>query len=268
MRIVFCAVALVLLLRIRFGWYPECGKAFEEERTILLHRIDELAHLQNITKVTYREAGISSFDVPIAAVDTADQARHGADGVAVEQQDQGATHGPTIESLRNKKLLGFPRGAPHVAPGERCDTPKLIHQTWKNRVIPSVFTPHIDTWLTLHPKWEYRFYTDSDILRFIEDRFPEYLQMFKNYPQPIMRADAIRYFLLYEYGGVYVDLDFEALRPLDASLLGPHACLIGQEPLAHAHVLNRVDRLICNALMASCARHPFWLHVFEVGSMV
>jgi hypothetical protein len=29
-------------------------------------------------------------------------------------------------------------------------------------------------------------------------------------------------------------------------------------------VLNRVGRLICNALMISCARHPFWLHVFEV----
>ena len=72
--------------------------------------------------------------------------------------------------------------------------------------------------------------------------------MFKDYPEPIMRADAIRYFLLYEYGGVYVYLDFEALRPLDEferrqhkghdlphdavppaqSLLGPHSCLIGQ----------------------------------------
>jgi hypothetical protein len=90
-----------------------------------------------------------------------------------------AAEGPTIESLRHGGHSKFPPGAAFVPPGRMCNTPKLLHQTWKNRVIPSVFTPHIDSWLTNHPKWEYRFYTDGDILRFIKERFPEYLQMFK-----------------------------------------------------------------------------------------
>ena len=47
-----------------------------------------------------------------------------------------------------------------------------------------------------------------------------------------MRVDAVRYFLRYHYGGVYADLDFEALKPLDA-LLVEKDLVLGQEPAAH-----------------------------------
>lgn len=76
----------------------------------------------------------------------------------------------------------------------------------------------------------------------------------------IKRADAIRYFLLDHFGGLYVDLDFEALRPID-DLLAGHGLVIGQEPYVHSRVLYNVDRLMCNAFMASCPRHPFWATV-------
>ena len=81
--------------------------------------------------------------------------------------------------------------------------------------------------------------------------------MFTGYQQEIKRADAIRYFLLDFYGGLYVDLDFEALQPIKG-LLDGHGLVIGQEPYEHSRVLYDVDRLMCNAFMASCPHHPFW----------
>ena len=95
--------------------------------------------------------------------------------------------------------------------------------------------------------------------------------MFDNYKSEIQRADAVRYFLLYEYGGVYADIDFEALKSMNSFIDEnghskdgiKNGCIIGQEPFEHAHILYNKKRLICNAIMISCAKHPFWLLVFQ-----
>eukprot|EP01052_Picozoa_sp_SAG31_P020854 SAG31_NODE_1586_length_7821_cov_3.086765_2_plen_123_part_00 len=93
------------------------------------------------------------------------------------------------------------------------------------------FEPRIQSWLRVNPGWEYRFWTDADNKELIKTKFPEYLEMYEWYPENIQRADAIRYFILYEFGGVYADLDFEALQPLDQLLATPgytSGLIIGQ----------------------------------------
>ena len=139
----------------------------------------------------------------------------------------------------------------------RCEIPRIIHQTWKNDLVSYTAAQRIRTWIKQNPSWEYRLWTNEDNLRFMSEHYPQHLAMFKGYKQEIKRADAVRYFLLDHYGGLYVDLDFESLRPIDPLLKG-RGLVIGQEPWAHSHVLYDVDRLICNAFMASCPHHPFW----------
>jgi len=70
-----------------------------------------------------------------------------------------------------------------------------------------------------------------------------------------------RYFVLYEYGGLYADLDMECLRPVDAALNGSD-CIVSQEPLEHAEFLAPVGTpLVSNALLACRPGHPFLAHV-------
>ena len=73
---------------------------------------------------------------------------------------------------------------------------------------------------------------------------------------------ACRYFVLYEYGGLYADVDMECLRPIDAALNGSD-CVVSQEPLEHAEFLAPVGGapLVSNALMACRPGHPFLAHV-------
>ncbi|GJJ07480.1 hypothetical protein Clacol_001682 [Clathrus columnatus] len=85
--------------------------------------------------------------------------------------------------------------------------PRIIHQTWK---------------------------TDS---------LPEHT--FDAYTYPIQRADAIRYFVLYHYGGVYIDLDIGCLRSLDPLLQFP-VILPKTIPVG-----------VSNDLMFSAKHHPF-----------
>jgi mannosyltransferase OCH1-like enzyme len=42
---------------------------------------------------------------------------------------------------------------------------------------------------------------------FIATHYPWFLDTFNGYKYPIQRADSIRYFALYHYGGIYIDLD-------------------------------------------------------------
>ena len=61
---------------------------------------------------------------------------------------------------------------------------------------------------------------------------------------------------------MYVDLDFESIKPFD-DLLGRHSVILGREPNAHAHIISDTDMLLCNALMASVPGHPLWKETFQ-----
>lgn len=64
-------------------------------------------------------------------------------------------------------------------------------------------------------------WTDAGSREFIAEHYSWFLDTFDAYPYPIQRADAIRYFALHHYGGVYIDLDIGCLRPLDPLLVFP-----------------------------------------------
>lgn len=61
-------------------------------------------------------------------------------------------------------------------------------------------------------------WTDADSRKFLVEHYPWFVAIFDAYPYPIQRADAIRYFVLYHYGGIYMDLDVGCHRPCDPLL--------------------------------------------------
>src|SRR6185503_9275839 len=93
--------------------------------------------------------------------------------------------------------------------------PKVIHQTWKTPDVPPQWRDYARTWQDLHPAWQYHLWTDEANRAFVAEHYPRLLPAFDAYPYAIQRADAVRYCLLHRYGGVYIDLDIECLRPID-----------------------------------------------------
>lgn len=142
--------------------------------------------------------------------------------------------------------------------------PPLIHQTWKDADLPPVWQKWAESWRLHHPGWGYRLWTDADNRAFLQEHFPWFLPVYDGYPEPIMRADAIRYFLLDHFGGLYVDLDFECLKPVP-DLLDGRELVLGCEPEAHTRLLlarrRGFTRIVGNAFIASRPGHPFWTHV-------
>jgi hypothetical protein len=109
-------------------------------------------------------------------------------------------------------------------------------------------------------------WTDADNRALIQQHYAWFLPIYDNYPEAIMRVDAARYFILYHHGGVYVDLDFECLRPIETLLAGKEF-VIGLEPTVHLERAlpqeRQLDRILCNAFIASVPRHLFWEHLFK-----
>ena len=139
--------------------------------------------------------------------------------------------------------------------------PQIIHQTWKDEQIPQPMRALATSWKRNHPDWEYRLWTEEENREFIQTHYPEFLTRYDAYIYPIQRVDAVRYFLLYTFGGLYIDLDFECFHSLEPLLSG-HECLFGLEPQAHCEIHHR-ERIIGNALMATAPEHPFFQVIIE-----
>lgn len=152
----------------------------------------------------------------------------------------------------------------------RTDTcspiPRLIHQTWKTRDVPLEFQALQRSWIDRNPGFEYRFWTDEDIGRFIAEEHPALLPVFHGYADPIARIDLARYLILRRFGGVYADLDFECLRPIDGLLEG-RSFVVGLEPEEHGRLAKAVERglprILCPSFLASVPGHPFWDHLLD-----
>ena len=89
--------------------------------------------------------------------------------------------------------------------------PKIIHQIWIGSPLPRKYYRWQKSWQEHHPDWEYKLWTDKDIEEFgLTNK-----HWYDKTPNLAQKADIARYEILYRFGGVYVDTDFECLQPLD-----------------------------------------------------
>jgi inositol phosphorylceramide mannosyltransferase catalytic subunit len=119
--------------------------------------------------------------------------------------------------------------------------PRVFHQIWVGPdPFPEEFARYQRTWLDHHPGWELRFWTEGNL--------PEGLRRPEAYERlraPAERSDILRLELLWRFGGVYVDTDFECLRSIEP--------LLGNVEFFAADIDKR---RVNNALIGSIPGHP------------
>ncbi len=139
-------------------------------------------------------------------------------------------------------------------PSEKLKIPKIIHQIWIGPSFPAIFKPLMRTWIKFHKDrgWLYKLWTDEDIpgLNLITQLF------FDATRRNVVKADILRLELLYRYGGVYIDVDFECLHALDFL---HYACdfYVGTQPLDIDHIS------LGSALIGARPGHPIIAHAIK-----
>jgi mannosyltransferase OCH1-like enzyme len=86
--------------------------------------------------------------------------------------------------------------------------PKLIHQVWLGGSLPEKYLNLVHSWQELHPDWTYKLWTDDDINSF--ELFNR--KLFDAMDNLGAKSDIFRYEIIYRYGGLYVDTDFQCVR--------------------------------------------------------
>ncbi|KAH8910364.1 alpha-1,6-mannosyltransferase Och1 [Coniochaeta sp. PMI_546] len=107
--------------------------------------------------------------------------------------------------------------------GKGTTFPKKIWQTWK--VDPLSFDQRdaltAKTWTAKNPDYRYEVLTDNNDLTWIEQYYgpdglnrEDIVEFYRNVNATIIKADLLRYLIMYAEGGVYADIDVEALKPV------------------------------------------------------
>ncbi|KAK3368516.1 nucleotide-diphospho-sugar transferase [Podospora didyma] len=99
-----------------------------------------------------------------------------------------------------------------------------IWQSWK--VDPFNFATRDSStarsWTTKNPGFRYEVLTDTNSLEYVEQHFgtdglnrPDIVEFYNAINLTIIKADLLRYLIMYAEGGVYADIDVEALKPVE-----------------------------------------------------
>ena len=94
--------------------------------------------------------------------------------------------------------------------------PKIIHQIWIGGPMPDSETRLSNKIINLNPNWEYRLWNEEN-LDFIDHDVLSKIKLIQNLG---VKSDIIRYLVLYEYGGLYLDCDFVPIKRFDELVLG------------------------------------------------
>ena len=122
--------------------------------------------------------------------------------------------------------------------------PRVFHFIWLgDRPLSAVHQGNIELWRKLHPQWQIRLWTkeslaESDLVMYNKNRWDNVCRGTRQ------ASDILRYEIIYQYGGIYLDVDFEPLKSLETILHG-----------VQAFVAHENEPFVCNGIFGAVPGH-------------
>ena len=115
--------------------------------------------------------------------------------------------------------------------------PKIIHYCWIGGApLPELAVRCIATWKKYMPEWEYMPWDETN---FDIAAAPEYVRQAYEARKFAFVSDYVRLWALEQYGGLYLDVDFEVYRPFD-ELMNKYPAFAGYEGSKRQPVMQGV----------------------------
>jgi mannosyltransferase OCH1-like enzyme len=159
--------------------------------------------------------------------------------------------------------------------------PPKIWQTWKTG--PLSFAERdlavARTWPEKNPGHRYEVLTDNNDIAYVEWHYgphgfnrPDIVELYRSIGITIVKADLLRYLIMYAEGGVYADIDVECIRPIERFIperfdLEEVDMVIGievDEPNFENHpILGSKCKSFCQWTFAAKPRLPVLMRLIE-----
>lgn len=127
--------------------------------------------------------------------------------------------------------------------------PRIFHFIWLGSALPQKFEPFITSWKTQHPTWTIKIWTEKEASTFpLVNR-----KLFNESSNHGYRSDLLRYEILQQEGGVYVDIDFFCTQSIDelAQSFNFFGCLFPHQTI------------VANGIIGSIPHHPILQQCIE-----
>jgi mannosyltransferase OCH1-like enzyme len=159
--------------------------------------------------------------------------------------------------------------------------PKKIWQTWKTDPLHFEQRDSLSakSWSEKNPSYRYEVLTDDNALDYVKWHYgphgfnrPDIVKLYEELNVTIVKADLLRYLIIYAEGGVYADIDVECLRPVNKFIperYEPHDVdmIIGieiDEPAFEKHpILGSKCKSFCQWTFAAKPRLPVMMRLIE-----
>lgn len=161
------------------------------------------------------------------------------------------------------------------------DFPHKIWQTWKVNPLEFAEREHNTaySWLSHNPDYQYEVLTDGNEYAYVDFHFgpegfnrPDIVDFYRNVRATIVRADLLRYMIMFADGGIYADIDVEALKPMSKFIPDRYNkrdidMVIGveiDEPDWKDHpILGQKSRSFCQWTFMSKPQNPIMMRLIE-----
>lgn len=158
--------------------------------------------------------------------------------------------------LRIEQLLSHPRL------GRHSPIPRIIHQMGPDPPVPASLLVSARRWQALHPHWEYRYWSDREVRRFLVEQHPALAATYDRCATLAERETLVRSRILARFGGLFANQGCEPARPLDGVLAGCELSLDGLP--ATLPVTGDAASVASAARTARCVAsrpgHEVWRH--------
>ena len=128
--------------------------------------------------------------------------------------------------------------------------PKILHFIWLdygNIEIPDIYINYINTWKSYHPDFKVIIWHKNNINFTLINQ-----NIYNNVDKNAMKADILRYEIIYKYGGIYIDCDFLCIKNINDLIINKNNMLVYES-----------DEYITNAIFGFSKEHPFLLKVIK-----
>lgn len=153
--------------------------------------------------------------------------------------------------------------------------PRIVHNIWIQGYtsMPSSLQEQYKKHVDMNPSWVFMFWDGSMIEDLLKTKYINIYNVYINvgslqgYGGVAIRSDIARYVILYEFGGVYYDMDFICTEKLDNIIHSNSNQII----IASSHIplldnipfYTNFKPRYCACFMASPKGHVVWHKVFE-----
>lgn len=156
---------------------------------------------------------------------------------------------------------------------------KIIHQIWfnfsktkKGEKPNNKIQGMIKKCKLLNPDWKYILWTEEMAMKLLKDKYEWFIDTYNKYEFDIQRVDAIRYFILFTFGGFYIDMDVECLVPFtkiifeypdDLYFVESPNCIGSDKGISNSIIYSKKGHSFINEILINLEKNSIkkWYHI-------